>query len=157
DPNRLYWMSRHFVWLIPVANLCFFLALGILLGLVSLVWRRRGTWLATRLLCAITLLPAALVGFPGVYNLAWLLVSLGIAMRLVAALERRSAGVRRLVRASFPVLAGLVGILAASIWVEGRVKAWREASRPLPAPGSSNVLLIVLDTVAADHLSLYGY
>ena len=29
--------------------------------------------------------------------------------------------------------------------------------RPLPSPGSPNVLLIVLDTVAADHLSLYGY
>ena len=38
-----------------------------------------------------------------------------------------------------------------------RLKEWREAARPLPPPGSPNVLLIVLDTVAADHLSLYGY
>jgi arylsulfatase A-like enzyme len=29
--------------------------------------------------------------------------------------------------------------------------------RPLPPTGSHNVLLIVLDTVGADHLSLYGY
>ena len=34
---------------------------------------------------------------------------------------------------------------------------WRERGRPLPPAGSPNVLLIVLDTVRADHLSLYGY
>ena len=33
----------------------------------------------------------------------------------------------------------------------------REASRPLPAGDPPNVLLITLDTVRADHLSLYGY
>jgi arylsulfatase A-like enzyme len=157
DPNQLYWLSRHFVWLIPVTNLGFFLALGVLLGLVARLWRRPGNWLATRLLCALTVLPAALVGFPEIYDWAWLLVSLGIAMRLVAILERRGSGVRRLVRLSFPVLAGLLGLLAASIWVGDRAKGWREASRPAPAPGSPNVLLIVLDTVAADHLGLYGY
>src|SRR5262249_45638238 len=59
--------------------------------------------------------------------------------------------------ASFPVVAGLVPILAAVPWGIDRIKEWREAMRPLPAPGSPNVLLIVLDTVGADHLSLYGY
>jgi arylsulfatase A-like enzyme len=157
DPNHLYWMSRHFVWLIPVTNLCFFLALGILLGLVARLWRWRGSWLATRLLCALTFLPAALVGFPEVYDWAWLLVSLGIAMNLVTFLERRGAGIRQLVRVSFPILAGVVGILAASIWLGARAKTWREVSRPMPAPGSPNIILVVLDTVAADHLSLYGY
>ena len=41
---------------------------------------------------------------------------------------------------------------------------WRPASskraqhaQPQPPPGSPNVLLIVLDTVAANHLSLHGY
>ena len=36
-------------------------------------------------------------------------------------------------------------------------QARRENARPLPPPGSPNVLLIVMDTVAAGHLSLYGY
>ncbi|TAH34573.1 MAG: hypothetical protein EYC70_16705 [Planctomycetota bacterium] len=31
------------------------------------------------------------------------------------------------------------------------------AAAPVPAPGAPNVLLIVLDTVAASHLSTYGY
>ena len=38
-----------------------------------------------------------------------------------------------------------------------RIQAGRENARPLPPPGSPNVLLIVLDTVAAGHLSLHGY
>ena len=38
-----------------------------------------------------------------------------------------------------------------------RLKERREARRPLPPADSPNVLLIVLDTVRADHLSLYGY
>jgi arylsulfatase A-like enzyme len=37
------------------------------------------------------------------------------------------------------------------------LKRWREAARSLPSPDSPNVLLIVLDTVRADHLSVYGY
>src|SRR4051794_2427220 len=30
DPNQLYWVSRHFIWLTPLANLVIFLALGLL-------------------------------------------------------------------------------------------------------------------------------
>jgi arylsulfatase A-like enzyme len=157
DPNQLYWMSRHFVWLIPVSNLCLFLALGIVLGLVTVAARRRGRWLAARVLCALTLLPAALVAFPQIYGWAWLLVAAGSSARLAPALERRGAGVGRIVRVSFPILAGLVGMLAASLWVGDRVTGWREASRPLPPPGSPNILLIVLDSVVADHLGVYGY
>ena len=37
------------------------------------------------------------------------------------------------------------------------LKERREASRPLPSGDPPNVLLIVLDTVRADRLSLYGY
>jgi arylsulfatase A-like enzyme len=49
-----------------------------------------------------------------------------------------------------PVLAGLV--LAGD-----RLGRWREARRPLPAVTPPNVLLVVLDTVRADRLSLYGH
>ena len=50
-----------------------------------------------------------------------------------------------------------MAILGASLWVGDRIKQARESARPLPPPGSPNVLLIVLDTVAAGHLSLHGY
>jgi arylsulfatase A-like enzyme len=157
DPNHLYQMSRHFVWLIPLANLCLFLSLGVVLQLLLLAWPRRVSWLAPRLFGAQTLLPPLLVGLPWIHSLAWLVVTLGVSARLVPTLERHAARCRRLLRVSFPIVAGLVSIMAAMLWGGDRIKDWRQSTRPFPSRGSANVLLIVLDTVAADHLSLYGY
>ena len=52
DPNHLYGMSRHFVWLIPVTNLGVFLALGFFGWIVALAWQRRGRWLLRAAFCA---------------------------------------------------------------------------------------------------------
>src|SRR5262245_40110960 len=52
DPNPFYRMSRHFLWLIPLSNLCVFLMLGLFGGAIVLAWPRRGRWLFWRVLCA---------------------------------------------------------------------------------------------------------
>src|SRR5579883_1210548 len=67
DPNHLYTMSRHFVWLIPLINLGLFLALGIACKLLARAWPRRVDWLAPRLLASLTLLPPLLVGLPRIH------------------------------------------------------------------------------------------
>ncbi len=157
DSDHLYKMSRYFIWLIPLSNLCVFLVLGLVGCGVILVWPRHGRWLFARGLCALTLLPAVLVAFPWIYGLAWLVVSLGVAARLVPLFERDRQMLRRFVLVSFPAAIAVVAILAASLWVGDRIKQVRESARPMPPPGSPNVLLIVLDTVAAGHLSLHGY
>jgi arylsulfatase A-like enzyme len=156
DLNHFYWMSRHFVWLIPLTNLLIFLALGLILWLVALCGGR-GRRLTVRLLFALALLPPLWAAFPGIYSVAGLVLALGIAARLVPALERSAATFRRCVTISFPVLAVIMPLLAAWVWAGDRLAQGREAARRLPAPDSPNVLLIVLDTVAADHLSLHGY
>jgi arylsulfatase A-like enzyme len=157
DPNHLYKMSRHFVWLIPLSNVFVFVALALLGGSVILVWPRHGRWLFMRILCAITLLPCVLVAFPRIYGLAWFIVTLGMAARLVPLVERRGRGFRRFVLVSFPAAIVVVASLAASLWAGDRAKQARENAQAMPPPGSPNVLLIVMDTVAAGHLSLHGY
>jgi arylsulfatase A-like enzyme len=157
DPNQLFGMSRHFVWLIPVTNLIVFLVLLVLGCLVSWAWPSRGRWLFARALCALTMLPMVLVAFPRVYGLAWLVVVLGVASRVVPLIERGGAVFRRLVGFSFPLVIAAVAMLAASPWVGDWIKQSREAARPLPPMGSPNVLLVVMDTVAAGHLGLHGY
>ena len=100
----------------------------------------------------------ALVAFPQIYGLAWLVVALGVAARLVPLLERHARAFRRFVQVSFPLALAIggdpVGIALGSRPEPGNRE--RRAS-PLPPPGSPNVLLIVMDTVAAGHLSLHGY
>ena len=157
DANHLYGLSRHFVWLVPLANLCIFVALGVLGWVGGLAWPRRGGWLIKRGLCAIVLLPPLLIAFPRIYSLAWLAVTVGVAARLVPILESNLRRFRRAVRLSFPLFVGILFYLGGADWVNDRIKRSRESARPLPAAGSPNLLLIVLDTVAARPLNLYGY
>jgi arylsulfatase A-like enzyme len=157
DSNQLLKMSRHFVWLIPLSNFAIFLALGFFGCAIVLFWPRRGRWLFYRILGALMLLPVLLVAFPRIYTLAWLIVALGLAARLVPLFERAGRGFRRFVVATLPVAVAVIAMLGASVWLGDIKKQWRENERTLPPAGSPNVLLIVLDTVAAGHLSLYGY
>jgi arylsulfatase A-like enzyme len=155
--NRLYLMSRHFVWLVPLANFLLFFGIGVVLAVATGVWPRRVGWISPRLICAGAVLPALMVAGPQIHTVSWLILALGIASRLVPWLERPAARPRRWLMLSFPCLLGSVFVMAGCVWGGDRLKQWREAGRPLPPADSPNVLLIVLDTVRADHLSLYGY
>jgi arylsulfatase A-like enzyme len=157
DYDHLYKLSRHFVWLTPLANLAIFLGVGMVFSMLVLSWRGRGGWLAMRLLGTLTLLAPIWAASPWLYGPAGFVLALGISARLVPVLERHAAAFRRLVLYSFPVLAGVVFVLAAARFGGDRYTAWRAEARPLPSAGSANVLLIVLDTVGAGHLSLHGY
>jgi hypothetical protein len=80
-----------------------------------------------------------------------------MAARLVPLVERRGPGFRRFLLVSFPAAIVVVASLAASLCASDRAKQARENARAMPPPGSPNVLLVVMDTVAAGHLSLHGY
>ncbi len=155
--GRLYQMSRHFFWLIPVTNLIVFLFLGLLLAFLARLWPRFGGWLSIRWLSALALLPPLLVAVPEIHTGAWFILAWGVAIQLTPFLEHHAEGFRRLVLYSLPVLAAVVLTLAG--WIIGRdsVKLAHESSLMLPPAGSPNVLLISLDTVRADRLSVYGY
>jgi len=158
DPtDRLYWMSRHFVWLTPLANMLVFSCAGLSWAIITRLWPRLGGRLGPRIFCALVILPLLMVAVPQIFTEAWFIVALGTACQVVPWLERRPTKVRRLLLWSFPGLAGLVVILAGSVFGGDWLKQRRENGRALPSEASPNVLLIVLDTVRADHLSLYGY
>ena len=99
----------------------------------------------------------ALVAFPRIYSLALLAVVLGAAIRLVLVFERQPRAFRQVVLHSFPMIVALILILGAVPFLGDRIKRTHQAKQPLPPPDSPNVLLIVLDTVASNHLSLHGY
>ena len=155
--DRLYQMTRHFVWLVPSIDLMLFLGFGLFLAVATRLWPRRAGWLSPRLILAWAVLPALLVAGRGIYTEAWLIVALGFASFVTPVLERNPAGMRRCLTLSLPLLLSAIVLQASLLFGGDRLKQWREDARPLPPAGSPNVLLIVLDTVRADHLSVYGY
>ena len=159
DPTRrLYLMSKHFVWLTPLASVVLFMGLGLPLAGLTRAWPRLGAWLSLRLFCTLAVQPILMIAVPQVFPAAWFILALGIASRLVPWLESQPAKPRRMFLAwSLPVQLGLVFIIAGSVFGEDWLKQERELRRALPPAGSPNVIFIVLDTVRADHLSLYGY
>jgi arylsulfatase A-like enzyme len=159
DPrNRLELMSRHFVWLVPLVNMLLFSGLGLVLAGITKLWPPLGGRLSPRLLCALAMQPMLMLAAPAIYPAAWFVLALGISSQLVPWLESQPAKRRlTLLVRTFPVLLGSVLLLAASVFGGDWLKQRRETSRALPPTGSPNVLLIVLDTVRRDRLSLYGY
>ena len=127
-----------------------------LIGLRRRLAWPRVRWLFLASLCAITLLPVFLIAFSRVYTVAWLAVTAGLARGSFRAVEANPRRFHQFVRCGFPIAVRL-----SSSW--GRRPGAAIASKygmsgAHHAPGGApNVLLIVLDTVAAQHLSLHGY
>ena len=157
SPDWFCWMSRHFVWLIPLTDLIVFAVLGVLLAVAVTLWPRRGRWIAPRLIVVLTVLPVLNVLIPGIYPSAWFLVALGQPRGWHPSWSGTPRRWRRGMLATSPALVAAVVLLAGwrlgGPWLAER----REAARPMPAGDPPNVILITLDTVRADHLSLHGY
>jgi arylsulfatase A-like enzyme len=145
------------VWLAPLSYLLLFMPIGIAGTLASYAMRRP----VVRLLSLFIL--AWLSGFSmlllarQLHPYASAILALGVAARLTQVWREPGSG-RWLRNRSGVALAIL---LAAAAIVSRIGPSAREsiARRHLAVPraGAPNVLLIVLDAVRADHLSLYGY
>ena len=158
DPtNRLYMTSRHFVWLAPLSNLLLFSILSLPFALATTRWPRWREWLGIRVICFCAVLPTLMVITPRIYTYGWAILAVGIASVSARQVERRASRLLRWLLLSFPVPVGATLIAAGVVLGSDWLKSWQEAARDLPSAGSPNVLLIVLDTVRADRLSLYGY
>ena len=142
DPDHLYGMTRHFVWLIPMADLCIFLIVGSVGWIVRWLWPLRGHWLVARVLCTLTLLPAVLVAFPKIYSPALALVALGASARLVPLVERYRRAFQRLVLLSFPAAIGLVMFAGAALWFGDRRL---QARADCPAAAAARIAERTLD------------
>jgi arylsulfatase A-like enzyme len=148
--------SRDALWMIPAVDGVAFVAVGLVLALlrrrVRLPW-----WVAAGMFAGLgTLLVLLLV--QRLHPLAGIAVAAGVGTQAGRWVQPRVQASVRAVRRGLPWLVGAV-LLTAGASVGGRVVAERRlaASRPQPATGVPSVLLLILDTVRAAELSLYGY
>ena len=160
-------ISRHVAWMIPAAETA--TTLGLTLALVgpALAWsagdrRRRGssgtpswTWTWAGMVLGTLLFLGPLLAVHRLHGAAALALSIGAGSRVHRRLVRPTRRWRRGAwRLGALALAGLI-VFSSWQWDRGasaEVQAWSRPSSRAP-----NLLWIVMDTVRADHMSLYGY
>ena len=156
--GNLIWFSRDFVWQAPIAYTLLFLVAGLALAAIGSFNPR---WLPDHVIGFVfTVLGAfgLLLPFPQLARVASLAlaVGLGVVVSRVVRGDPVRWG-RRLPKLALGVTMLTLGacalVLGKRVTAEGRATA----SLPDAAAGSPNVLLIILDTVRAASLSLYGH
>jgi arylsulfatase A-like enzyme len=147
------------VWMSPAVAVAASLVVGVLLRGTVRVFRieypMRLYWFVFSALAAYMLLRTARLGVR--VDAAWLL-AVGVAVQAARVASSRWRSAQVMVRRSLPWLTAVVVLLGMGLH-GARYVTERRALALLPAVDGRlpNVLLIILDTVRAQNLSLYGY
>jgi arylsulfatase A-like enzyme len=155
---RVMHVSKEILWISPVVDLCFFLLIGLCVALLSRVFARVR---AVRVLVFVLLFLTAydwLMLSGHFYRRAALIFALGAAVAFDRWLRDHEFATVRVWKRSMPWLIACLVLTIVAIEGGKRIHENRVVSKlPVAVPGSPNVLVIVVDTLRADHLSSYGY
>jgi arylsulfatase A-like enzyme len=150
--------GRDFVWMTPLAEVLLFVVVGAVLAAASLVWRRVAAPAVIGFVFAFLGLLALVLFLPRLHVAVLVALAAVLAAGAARLLTARLAAFDRLVRRTVLPMAGVVLLLGACLhailWVGERRALGKLPAAPARSP---NVLLIVLDTVRAENMSLYGY
>jgi arylsulfatase A-like enzyme len=156
--HQFIFLSPHFAWMTPLAALLIFGVAAFFLSLV--VWRRpglislRSAVFILAFLCFLNLLFMA----TWLHRLAALVLAAGLAAQTARIIGAHGQRFYWLVRRTTLWMATIVVGLAVGVYGWQEVTERRAVATLPPAVSDApNVLLIVLDTVRARSLSLYGY
>ena len=148
--------SRHFVWMVPLSDVLIF---GVVGFLMMVPWPHIGR-LPVRIAFALLLFLGLMSQFlllRGLNSLACALFSAGLAYQVSRRVAPYGQGFASAIRWSAPLLASiLAGVLAVGV-LRNAVGSSSVSGSTVVERSAPNVLLIVMDTVRADHLSVYGY
>jgi arylsulfatase A-like enzyme len=151
-------VSIEILWISPLVNLVLFLFLGLLLAILARLLPRL-PWLRVALFLFSFMAVLDWVGLTGRIAIwAELALAIGLASVVSRYLYEKAAEIwlygPKVVR--WAALASLVALFGVEggIWLREEI-----ATRHLPVASKSspNILVIVVDTLRADHLSTYGY
>jgi arylsulfatase A-like enzyme len=155
---RVMHVSKEILWISSVVDLCFFLLIGAAIAIVGRFFPRIPP--ARVLVSVLTFLTAydwlMLTGH--FYRRAALLFALGVVVAFGRWFRKHEPGTVTWWCRSAPWL--VTALVLVTIGIQGgKSIGERRAVSNLPAAalGSPNVLVIVVDTLRADHLSSYGY
>ena len=157
-PGRWAFVSPHVAWMAPAFDAALFAAAGLVLIVLGRAWPRLRSLSVAIYVFAFLGLLGPLLFVPRLHPLAGGLLAAGLATQAARLLGRRALLWETLVHRTTPALVAVIVLGAATVtvwpWLEERRARTALAPGPTSAP---NVLLVVLDTVRAKSVSLYGY
>jgi arylsulfatase A-like enzyme len=158
DPTPgLFHMNRHILWMIPLFDLLLFLIAGAGLAVLARVRSRFSASRAAFGLLFLSLLCLALA-IRSMHPAAAAVLAAGLALRGARRLETTLFGGGRFVRWTAAGLAALVvGLFGLTLGREALAELAVNVRLGTAPSRRPNVLLVVMDTVGAGHMSLYGY
>jgi len=151
------WWSRDQLWVTPLSYAIVFVVLGVLPAILHGLWptRIRLTLVASAYAALSTL--CVLLLFPRIATWAWVLVALGVGIQVLRALRSRDEVALTWSKRLAVGLGGLFALLGGgSYWIGERAERLGMASLADAPAGAPNVLLLILDTVRASDMSVYG-
>ena len=151
-------VSAHFGWMAPVGDLVLFAGPALVLALCARLWPKLVPARLVFFLFLFLGFSALLLMEPGFHKVAVLALAAGLAWQAARLLSRRTEAWNRrsgMVLATLAAGVALIGVATVGFYaVRERVTIGRLHAA---AGNRPNVLLIILDTVRAKSLSLYGY
>jgi arylsulfatase A-like enzyme len=155
---RVMHVSKEILWISPVIDLCFSLLIGMVVAIVAKFVRRMP---AARVLVTLLIFLTAydwLMLTSHFYRRAAAVFAVGVAVALSRWFRKHEVSTLSTWRMSVPWLATALAFVIIGIEGGKSISESRAVSNlSVAAPGSPNILVIVVDTLRADHLSSYGY
>jgi arylsulfatase A-like enzyme len=156
--GRIIHVSKEIVWISPVVDVLFFVMVAVVVALVSCLWSRLPVVRVLVLMLTFLTVYGWLTLTNRLYHRACWLLALGVAVAFTRWLAKHELVALRFWRKTAPWM--VAAFLLVFIAIQGGKWIHEEyavARLPQAAAGSPNVLVIVLDTLRADHLSSYNY
>lgn len=156
--NRAYWYET--LWIAPLVDFVLFTLAGGFFALTGWLFPRlplkKIAWFVFVFLAVFDW--AFILLFGRISLFAILVLAAGVSYQVFNSIQKREAVVSSRLQEWLPRLAGSTVLLFVLIqgggWLNERI---RTANLPAANAGAPNVIVIVVDTLRADHLSSYGY
>jgi arylsulfatase A-like enzyme len=158
--GRLMGVSTEILWISPIFNILLFGVLGFSLGISAHFFPKLPARLVSIFLFTfLTLLDwLQLISFEKIQRYALIILVIGLSVVLTRRISKVEDRVNAYGYRSLPWILGIVVailiIVQGASWLNERNEL---ANLPEAAPDAPNVLIVVVDALRADHLSILGY
>lgn len=150
--GKFTWSSRDLVWMAPAADVLVLFVIAVPIALLAS--RKRVTWQVTTTVLGFFALLSVLLHFSRLHWAPQLLLSAGLAVQLGRLAARAPEHIARLsARGALALSVVTIGLGVSERLMRGEGRKAITAARD----GAPNVLVLILDTVRARSMSLYGY